>query len=238
MICGALQTLNEEACEDVMEELGEAGEFSRSKKGEKIIKNTNYGQPYGEAPSARTSVYCKDSEIEVHSVSDPSLGVFDQNLEYGGSISSSFDSAMSMRYSLNFDPKALYWGQYAPNQYPSTSGRQDGPKEDNVADAETQTTPSKTRVYSSYLEEENKPKSPPDKGSQAGRKGTRDSHHPSSVQPKNPKKDKNNDDSSSHEKNANGENDSLEFFETVINNHSTKKNQNKHKSPYTLSFDP
>ncbi|KAK6637747.1 hypothetical protein RUM44_008169 [Polyplax serrata] len=154
MICGALQTLNEEACEDVLEESGDIGEFSRKKE-----KLTNAVAHYPhELSESKSLVYLKScdllprgsessSSFTLHSA--PGTNLQDTNRKESKSDSNSIDEH-SLKNGLS--PSALHVlrekkaspsGSVVPE--PSTSSKDQSsnllsiPYKENVVHVQTQT---------------------------------------------------------------------------------------------------
>lgn len=221
MICGALQTLNEEACEDVLEESGEVGEFSSKK--EKLVNAVEY-KPHAELTTSKSMIYLKNFDKDAKTFESSSN--FDvnrhlresidqnENNDFEESENSSFTSRERIR---GFSSSALYvkyrQKQADPEPGPSTSKdthHSHVPYKDNVAHVQTQTT---TRLSEKRGNNITFPKPPPtNNGSKSN--SSRSSSLPPPSSPSN--KEKKPPENSERHKEQNDKNEDVTDSEVIL----------------------
>ena len=255
MICGALQTLNEEACEDVMEESADVGEFPNDER-EHCIKDVRYGLDEEQSKPSSIIFLKKFEETppqnspRAKSISDVHNKPFireDRKLlrkDSSTSIDSQDSSFEYFRPLVGYDPSALYVKNPSPGvglrpfkqnwEHSTDTIINVISYKDNVVHAETQ-TPIKDLPKGKFLETHfMKPKSPPDKPPDSGSKNPRFMPPTQPQPPRPPPSDESkNSENSSPGKKQSCNQDTLESLQTVIVP-DFQTTRNRKKSVYTL----
>lgn len=215
MICGALQTLNEEACEDVLEESNEAGELVKDK--EDFVNAVTYDQ-HGKVEATESVIYLKKYKPDRYrsewNLNEKRQAVQDRKFSKNSEESES-ESSSNHKHLLGFDPAALYVKYPKKDRLessePSTSKGPVSGKvsyKDNVAHVHTQTPISSQESIRRVSPPRQPPQPPPSQGdseySSNNKSGTDSSNAPPQP-PENsesrgsknssPKKEKNSDES-------------------------------------------